>query len=1051
MYKSTNYNQYTNTGYTYKPQTIITTQKHSDHNSVSTNTTRISYNAMTGLQTWVKENYNTEKEKTTTNTYDTWGNLLSSTLSSSDTDSLTTNYVYNSTKRFVAQKYTTPASTITNYAYDTWGNVWSQTDATDPENLQTTSYTYDNFGNLKSTQYPDGTRKTRSMGWNNNGMKRYYILERGTKQPWVKTWYDNQGREVMVETIGAKEVATQKITTYNNKGQADHTETTSGNFSTSTDYTYDARGRLLTQTDNLGRTLSYGYGYRTDTTTINVKVYIKTYDAWGNTLTSSDPVSSVSYAYHSNGKPKQATVEGAVFTMQYDAVGNQIALIDPNAGTISYAYDAEGKPLSQTNGNGKVTTNSYDNLRRLTSRVTDGVTTNYTYGTTGNSKQRLVSETMGGNTISYTYDNHGRVLTESHQLGTTTPYLFTNGYTDGQLTQITYPDGVIVNRQYDAYGNLIKVLAKGSATGIQQTLWELTGETGTVTTTKLGNTLTATETHNTQGLLTELKTVNGNTVIHDMDFVFNAITGNLTSRSGMTTSTENFVYDDIDRLTAWQGNEIAYGDNGNITHKWDIGDYEYNPNNKPHALRAVDNDNNLISLKRQDITYTAFDKVSVLTDTVGNDAYRLEVTYGPDLQRWKTVLKKNDAVTRTTIYMGDYEVVTENGTTKQLHYISGASGLAAIYVKQSGQSDQVYYVHKDHLGSIVKLTTANGTEYFKAHYDAWGKRTVTTNTFKFNRGYTGHEQWDEIKLIDMNGRMYDPILGRFLSPDPFVQMPDFSQNFNRYSYALNNPLKYTDPSGEFIFTIFNAVKDLFVNIYNTFANGFDAAWDWHSTEMAWKIDMGAFKGNFGQIVSRFTWELFQTVPGYYYSHISNVFNGVKSVSYYGGATAVESYSSDWGAITLGSYINGQRGLQAEPDNSLFQHEYGHYLQSQAWGPAYFTKVGVPSLVDTFWGGNHDYHPIELDANVRAFKYFSTHEKDFNSTVKSSYEMEIWDSKWHFEENPIPGYNETAHFNSWGNQYALRSNLTHSLNVFDLTVAPIAGGLLYDWYYNDIKR
>ena len=57
----------------------------------------------------------------------------------------------------------------------------------------------------------------------------------------------------------------------------------------------------------------------------------------------------------------------------------------------------------------------------------------------------------------------------------------------------------------------------------------------------------------------------------------------------------------------------------------------------------------------------------------------------------------------------------------------------------------------------------------------------------------------------MNGRLYDPVVGRFLSPDNYVQMPDFSQNFNRYSYALNNPLIYTDPSGEFIFTLLAAI------------------------------------------------------------------------------------------------------------------------------------------------------------------------------------------------------------------------------------------------------
>jgi len=104
-------------------------------------------------------------------------------------------------------------------------------------------------------------------------------------------------------------------------------------------------------------------------------------------------------------------------------------------------------------------------------------------------------------------------------------------------------------------------------------------------------------------------------------------------------------------------------------------------------------------------------------------------------------------------------------------------------------------------GSILSLTDNNGASVFKATYDAWGRQTVSQNTIGFARGYTGHEHLPEFGLIDMNGRMYDPLLGRFLSPDPYVQMADYSQNFNRYSYCLNNPLIYTDPSGEFIFTL----------------------------------------------------------------------------------------------------------------------------------------------------------------------------------------------------------------------------------------------------------
>ena len=67
---------------------------------------------------------------------------------------------------------------------------------------------------------------------------------------------------------------------------------------------------------------------------------------------------------------------------------------------------------------------------------------------------------------------------------------------------------------------------------------------------------------------------------------------------------------------------------------------------------------------------------------------------------------------------------------------------------------------------------------------------------KFDRGFTGHEHLEMFGLINMNARLYDPVLGRFLSPDPIIQVPEFTQSYNGYSYALNNPLSYKDPNGE---------------------------------------------------------------------------------------------------------------------------------------------------------------------------------------------------------------------------------------------------------------
>ena len=143
--------------------------------------------------------------------------------------------------------------------------------------------------------------------------------------------------------------------------------------------------------------------------------------------------------------------------------------------------------------------------------------------------------------------------------------------------------------------------------------------------------------------------------------------------------------------------------------------------------------------------------------------------------------------------------INEQESTRELHYIAGPMGLASIYVKQDS-NDTMYYTHTDHLGSITEVTNKKGTLLQRMAYNAWGKRELLVsntgnNAFLFDRGYTGHEHLDAFKLINMNGRLYDPVLGRMLSPDNFAQ--NSTQGLNRYSYCLNNPLKYTDPSGHF--------------------------------------------------------------------------------------------------------------------------------------------------------------------------------------------------------------------------------------------------------------
>ena len=114
-----------------------------------------------------------------------------------------------------------------------------------------------------------------------------------------------------------------------------------------------------------------------------------------------------------------------------------------------------------------------------------------------------------------------------------------------------------------------------------------------------------------------------------------------------------------------------------------------------------------------------------------------------------------------------------------------------------------YYVLKDHLGSWTTITDSQGNVEQELSFDAWGDRrnpetwqsSSQLATPMFDRGFTGHEHLYAFGLINMNGRMYDPQMSSFLSVDAYVQSPDNSQSFNRYAYCLNNPLKYTDPSG----------------------------------------------------------------------------------------------------------------------------------------------------------------------------------------------------------------------------------------------------------------
>ena len=203
---------------------------------------------------------------------------------------------------------------------------------------------------------------------------------------------------------------------------------------------------------------------------------------------------------------------------------------------------------------------------------------------------------------------------------------------------------------------------------------------------------------------------------------------------------------------------------------------------------------------------------------------RDEFLYGPDGQRYykKSTWEVEGAgdadstyPVEHTYYAGAHREVVRVGDTVNASIATSAVSATVLHVRTTpvtGLPTTAFeYLHRDHLGSVESVTDAGGQELKIQAYDPFGSRresdwtramTATERTVlageapqRTARGYTGHEHLERTGLIHMNGRVYDPAIGWFLSPDPIVADASFSQSWNAYSYALNSPLSYSDPSG----------------------------------------------------------------------------------------------------------------------------------------------------------------------------------------------------------------------------------------------------------------
>ena len=602
-----------------------------------------------------------------------------------------------------------------------------------------------------------------------------------------------------------------------------------------TRYAYDGAGRLETVTTG-DQTTTFAYdaaGNRASVANPNL----------GATLSAGDGTVSVKFEYNGHGELTERTdARGATYHL-YDKLGRRTCAAD-RGGAATWEYDP-------ANGTGLLKRRGYDRDTILTDPASCAFGGDFAETYAYNTDARLATVTTAivddqdpatttTLTRSHAYDDYGRLSSTTYPSAVTVEHEYNNhGYPwklkhgETELVKVTaqtaygqsaaerYGNGVRTRRHYDELGRLsdIDTIRRGAKIQDNTYAWRSDGSLQrrtaragsgvrrerfaydylnrlTGATTHLGDSSTASRT------LTFRYDLHGN-----LEFKTGDVTGYDYDPDLGTNRLREAMIGDVAR-------EFPHDTSGHIE-RYACKDPDDTDQNDPCAgVEDTFIDWNARGLAEK---VTVGDSKTDATPTA-RDSFR----YGPDGARY---FKKSEwAVTSgatTTMktsrkyYAGAYEkTATVGGDTVERVRI----GDSVVHVKTTPAgmmptAESVFeYVHRDHLGSVEAVTDEDGAELVVLGHDPYGERRkpdwtgqltkaeietlLGAHGERVSRGFTRHEHLDRTGLIHMNGRMYDPRLGRFLSPDPIVGDPTSSRSWNLYSYARNNPLSYVDPTGE---------------------------------------------------------------------------------------------------------------------------------------------------------------------------------------------------------------------------------------------------------------
>lgn len=590
----------------------------------------------------------------------------------------------------------------------------------------------------------------------------------------------------------------------------------------------NALGKLKAATDALGHTTSYlydGFGNLARTQDPLGNVISIGYDALGRKTSLSDPdVGQVAYWVDPLGQTwKQRDAKAQETTFEFDELGRMVRRLEPDLDS-RWVYDTTAKGVGKL-AESFTWVNGAKDVRRVVS-----------YDAVGRPSVTVAS--LDWDYVTQTsYDGFGRANVQSYTRRT-------RGATGGGVTT------AIVNG-FNAMGYVDKTYRRSD--GVDTLVWQglAIDAEGRDTKQRIGVGALVVHGYNpNSGRLESIVSgaASGNTADGTLqnDVYQYDVLGNLALRAQLngvgTLLQESFEYDELNRLkTSYLGsqtNAFAYDALGNITSKANVGTYSYPTSGygavRPHAVTGItgtvagltnpgfsyDANGNLVNGLNRAYTWTAADTPLTIDKLSGGQAVqRTEFVYGPEHERVRQVVRtmsggQPQGTVNTVVYAGaiEKEVDAEKGVTI-IRTSLGADGFVeeritgtTVDANTAGTRNARFFL-KDHLGSTIGIVDEGGQLLQRMSYDAWGRRRnvdgsddswTSLGTIKNdqdNSGYTGHEQMDQLGLVHMNARLYDPITGRHVSADPTVPDPKNQQAFNRFSYVLNNALVYVDPTG----------------------------------------------------------------------------------------------------------------------------------------------------------------------------------------------------------------------------------------------------------------